>query len=155
MRPVCRLTEVVAIELRLGRQHGPSICLNHQWVPLQAQLVWLIDYKDSQNEQLDHLTIWFPLHVLTQAKLHMLQYLQSCHCHKTLTRHLLWTGPLQEPIKIRNQLTLACLSFEKFLNGEMKVVYYIPMHLHKHGSNGNDKTDSSAWDFPLIWLAEQ
>ena len=98
-----------------GGQRGQSICfpfLSNQGVSLQAQLVWLIDCKDSQNEQLDHLTIWFPCHVLTQSKLHMLQYLQSCHCYKTLTGHSQSTGALWEPIKIGIQLPLACLSSE-------------------------------------------
>lgn len=117
-----------------GGQHGQSICfhfLNNQQVSLQAQLAWLIDREDSQNEQLDHLTIWFLHHVLTQSKLHMLQYLQSCHCYKTLTRHLLLTGALGEFIKIRNQLTLACLSFANSLMwGEGSSYLHTLTHTH-------------------------
>lgn len=97
-----------------GRLRGECICtsfLSNQWASLQAQLVWLIDCKDSQNEQLNHLTAWFPHQVLTHPKLHMLQYLQSCHCCTTLTGNSLLTEVLGEPIKIWNQISLACFTF--------------------------------------------
>lgn len=91
----------------LGSQRGECICsssLCHHWASLQAQLVWLMDCKDSQIEQLTHLTAWFPHHVLTQPKLHMSQYLQHSHCCTTLTGNTLLTEVLWEPIKMWNQI---------------------------------------------------
>ena len=59
MAPVCVLTEVLAIEEDLADSVANPFVFPFSIirVSLQSQLVWLIDCKDSQNEQLDHLTI--------------------------------------------------------------------------------------------------